>query len=165
MTGERMRAFDDPVDLIVYMLEKARSIALLKTLEDLSDVVFSDHWFLLYIRQRPVRWTCSEGSRATLMRTRVRARGKVAVIIGFSLLWSKDCSWRNIKNTDCWPFNVLTFTRVQYPHCIAVHPRSRRRWRTAIWSDSLPFGAWHRLDFIPVALGGPFFARNILVVL
>ena len=27
MTGERMRAFDDPVDLIVYMLEKARSIA------------------------------------------------------------------------------------------------------------------------------------------
>ena len=49
MTGERMRAFDDPVDLIVYMLEKARSIALLKTLEDLSDVVFSDHWFLLYI--------------------------------------------------------------------------------------------------------------------
>jgi hypothetical protein len=49
MTGERMRAFDDPVDLIVYMLEKARSIALLKTLEDLSDVVFSDHSFLLYI--------------------------------------------------------------------------------------------------------------------
>src|SRR4029077_15267280 len=147
-------SFDDPVDLIVYMLEKARSIALLKTLEDLSDVVFSDHWFLLYIRQRPVRWTCSEGSHAT----RVRARGKVAVIPGFSLLWSKDCSWRNIKNTDRWPFDVLTFTRVH----IAVHPRSRRRWRTAIWSDSLPFGAWHRLDFIPVALGGPFFARNIL---
>jgi hypothetical protein len=59
MTGERMRAFDDPVDLIVYMLEKARSIALLKTLEDLSDVVFSDHWFLLYIRQQPVRWMSS----------------------------------------------------------------------------------------------------------
>jgi hypothetical protein len=30
MTGERMRAFDDPVDLVVYMLEKARSIAYAK---------------------------------------------------------------------------------------------------------------------------------------
>ena len=92
MTGERMRACDDPVDLIVYMLEKARSIASLKTLEDLSDVVFSDHWLLLYMRQRLVRWTCSEGSHATLTRTRVRARGKVAVIAGFSLLWSKDAA-------------------------------------------------------------------------
>ena len=51
-----MRAFDDPVDLIVYMLEKARAISLLKTLEDLSDVVFGDHWFLLNIRHEPVRW-------------------------------------------------------------------------------------------------------------
>jgi len=43
VTGERMRAFDDPVDLIVYMLEKARAVALLKTLEDPSDVVFGNH--------------------------------------------------------------------------------------------------------------------------
>jgi hypothetical protein len=43
VTGERMRAFDDPVDLIVDMLEKARAVALLKTLEDPSDVVFGDH--------------------------------------------------------------------------------------------------------------------------
>src|SRR6476469_8562947 len=57
MTRERMRAFDDPVDLIVYMLEKARSIALLKTLENLSDVFFGDHWFLLNIRNQPVRPT------------------------------------------------------------------------------------------------------------
>src|SRR4029077_16503547 len=49
MTGERMRAFDDPVDLIVYMLEKARSVALLKTLKDPSDVVFGNHNLLLYI--------------------------------------------------------------------------------------------------------------------
>jgi hypothetical protein len=43
VTGQRMRAFDDPVDLVVYMLEKARAIALLKPLENLSDVVFGDH--------------------------------------------------------------------------------------------------------------------------
>ena len=49
VTGERMRAFDDPVDLIVYMLEKTRAVALLETLEYLSDVVFGDHRFLLYI--------------------------------------------------------------------------------------------------------------------
>jgi hypothetical protein len=33
VTGERMCAFDDPVDLIVYMLEKARAVALLKPLK------------------------------------------------------------------------------------------------------------------------------------
>ena len=38
VTGERMRAFDDPVDFIIHMLEKARAVALLETLEDLSDV-------------------------------------------------------------------------------------------------------------------------------
>jgi hypothetical protein len=47
VTGQRMRAFDDPVDLVVYMLEKARAIALLKPLENLSDVVFGDHDILL----------------------------------------------------------------------------------------------------------------------
>jgi len=52
-----LRAFDDPVYLIVYMLEKARAISLLKTLEDLSDVVLSDHWFPLCIRHQPVRRT------------------------------------------------------------------------------------------------------------
>ena len=36
VTGERMRAFDDPVDLIVDMREEARAIALLETLEDPS---------------------------------------------------------------------------------------------------------------------------------
>lgn len=41
---ESLRAFVDPVYLIVYMLEKARAISLLKTFEDLSDVVFGDHW-------------------------------------------------------------------------------------------------------------------------
>src|SRR4029077_3394917 len=51
VTGQRMHAFDDPVDLVVYMLEKARAVALLKTLEDPSDVVFSDHKLLLYIRE------------------------------------------------------------------------------------------------------------------
>ncbi len=49
MTGERMRAFDDPVDLIIYMLEKAGAVALLKTLKDPSDVVFGNHNLLLYI--------------------------------------------------------------------------------------------------------------------
>src|ERR1700756_3549314 len=49
VTGEQMRAFDDPVDLIVYMLEKARTVALLKTLKDPSDVVFGNHNLLLYI--------------------------------------------------------------------------------------------------------------------
>jgi hypothetical protein len=38
-----MCAFDDPVDLIVYMLEKARAVALLKTLEDPSNIVFGNH--------------------------------------------------------------------------------------------------------------------------
>src|SRR5580698_7634979 len=33
VTGQRMRAFDDPVDLVVYMFEKTRSIAALKALE------------------------------------------------------------------------------------------------------------------------------------
>jgi hypothetical protein len=50
-----MRAFDDPVDLIVYMLEKAGAVALLETLEDPSDVVFGNHEFLLYLREQPVR--------------------------------------------------------------------------------------------------------------
>ena len=35
VTGQRMRAFDDPVDLVVYMLEKARAVAVLKPLENL----------------------------------------------------------------------------------------------------------------------------------
>src|ERR1700735_5520883 len=43
VTGQRMRAFDDPVDLVVYMLEEARAIALLELLENLYDVVFGDH--------------------------------------------------------------------------------------------------------------------------
>jgi hypothetical protein len=42
VTGQRMRAFDDPVDLVVYMLEKTRSIAVLKALENRSDVVFGE---------------------------------------------------------------------------------------------------------------------------
>src|SRR5580658_3068826 len=46
-----MRAFDDPVDLVVYMREKTRAIALLKTLENLSDVVFGDHEILLRKRE------------------------------------------------------------------------------------------------------------------
>jgi hypothetical protein len=33
-----------------------------------------------------------------LMRTRVRARGKVAVIAGFSLLWSKDVVANTLKS-------------------------------------------------------------------
>src|ERR1700693_343710 len=53
LTGERMCAFDDPVDLIVDMLKKARAVALLETLEDLPDVIFGDHKFLLYIQCRP----------------------------------------------------------------------------------------------------------------
>jgi hypothetical protein len=48
MTGQRMRAFDDPVDLVVYMLEKARAIAALKLLENRSDVAFGDHQILLF---------------------------------------------------------------------------------------------------------------------
>src|SRR5262245_43417972 len=47
VTGKRMCAFDDPVDLVVNMLEKARAVALLETLEDLPDVVFRDHKSLL----------------------------------------------------------------------------------------------------------------------
>ncbi len=75
VTGERMRAFDDPVDLIVYMLEKAGAVALLKTLEGPSDVVFGDHKLLLYIREQPV---CS-----TLVRTDCPApRPRPARLIG-----------------------------------------------------------------------------------
>src|SRR4029077_18906254 len=47
VTGQRMHAFDDPVDLVVYMLEKAGAIAVLKPRENLSDVVFGDHKLLL----------------------------------------------------------------------------------------------------------------------
>src|ERR1700681_3457502 len=39
VTGQRMRAFDDPVDLVVYMLEKTGSIAVLKALENRSEVI------------------------------------------------------------------------------------------------------------------------------
>jgi hypothetical protein len=42
-----MRAFDDPVDLVVDMREKARAIAVLEVLENRSDVVFGDHEDLL----------------------------------------------------------------------------------------------------------------------
>src|SRR5271170_2292016 len=52
VTGQRMRAFDDPVDFVVYMLEKARAIAVLEPLENLSDVVFGDHQILLCIREQ-----------------------------------------------------------------------------------------------------------------
>jgi len=52
VTGERMRAFDDPVDLIVYMLEKTRAVALLETLEDFSDVDLSNHKRLLSLREQ-----------------------------------------------------------------------------------------------------------------
>src|SRR4029077_1063358 len=52
VTGQRMRAFDDPVDLVIYMLEKARAIAVLEALENLSDVVFGDHQILLYRHER-----------------------------------------------------------------------------------------------------------------
>ena len=44
VTGQRVRAFDDPVDLVVDMLEKARAVALLKTLKilrTLSSVIIS----------------------------------------------------------------------------------------------------------------------------
>src|ERR1700745_1562757 len=47
-----MRAFADPVDLVVYMLEKARAIAVLKPSKNLSDVVFGDHEILLCIREQ-----------------------------------------------------------------------------------------------------------------
>jgi hypothetical protein len=36
VAGQRMRAFDNPVDLVVDMREKARAIAVLKPLENLS---------------------------------------------------------------------------------------------------------------------------------
>jgi hypothetical protein len=39
---------------LVDMLEKARAVALLKTLEDPSDVVFGNHKLLLYLREQPV---------------------------------------------------------------------------------------------------------------
>src|ERR1700733_6760197 len=52
VTGPRMRAFDDPVDLVVYMLEKTCAIAVLKALENLSDGVFGDHEILLCIREQ-----------------------------------------------------------------------------------------------------------------
>src|SRR5277367_4342236 len=52
VTGQRMRAFDDPVDLVVYMLEKARAIAVLEPFENLSDVVFGDHQILQWIREQ-----------------------------------------------------------------------------------------------------------------
>jgi hypothetical protein len=53
-----MCAFDDPVDLIVHMFEKARAVALLKTIEDPSDVVFGYHKHLLNLCEQPVarRW-------------------------------------------------------------------------------------------------------------
>ena len=50
VTGQRMGAFDDPVDFVVYMLEKPRAIAALKPLENLSDVVLGDHEILLCLR-------------------------------------------------------------------------------------------------------------------
>src|ERR1700686_5385736 len=53
VTGQRMRAFDDPVDLVVDMFEKARAVALLETPEDLPDAVFGDHKCLLYMREQP----------------------------------------------------------------------------------------------------------------
>src|ERR1700733_2611880 len=37
VTGQRMRAFDDPVDLVVYMLEKTRPIAGRRALKNASD--------------------------------------------------------------------------------------------------------------------------------
>src|SRR5271155_5800420 len=55
VTGERMRAFDDPVDLVVYMLEKVGAVALLETLEDPLDVVLGNHELLLYLGEQPVR--------------------------------------------------------------------------------------------------------------
>jgi hypothetical protein len=48
LAGEWMCAFDDPVDLIVYMLEKARPSPSSSTLEDRSDVVFGDRTALLH---------------------------------------------------------------------------------------------------------------------
>src|SRR6476660_5033906 len=48
---ERMCAFDDPVDLIIDMLEEARAAAFLKTLEYRSDVVFGNHKPLHYVRE------------------------------------------------------------------------------------------------------------------
>jgi hypothetical protein len=51
-----MCAFDDPVDLIVYVLEKACTIALLEPLEDASDVVFADHKLLLAARNIAMRF-------------------------------------------------------------------------------------------------------------
>src|ERR1700733_14428293 len=55
MTGERVRAFDNPVDLIVDMLEKAGAIALLETFEQLPDVGFGNHKCLLWLREQPAR--------------------------------------------------------------------------------------------------------------
>ena len=46
---ERMRAFDDPVDLIINMLEKGCAVALLNPLEDPSDIVFGNRKLLLYL--------------------------------------------------------------------------------------------------------------------
>src|ERR1700733_1729043 len=47
MTGERVRAFDNPVNLIVDVLEKAGAIALLETFKQLPDVGFGGHECLL----------------------------------------------------------------------------------------------------------------------
>src|SRR5262249_44787992 len=43
VAGERMRPLDDPVDVVVDMLEEARAVALLETSENLPDVVLADH--------------------------------------------------------------------------------------------------------------------------
>jgi hypothetical protein len=60
-----MRAFDDPVDLVVDMLEKARAVALLKTFEDPSDVVFGYHKRLLYVREHLLLDVASDGCPKT----------------------------------------------------------------------------------------------------
>jgi hypothetical protein len=57
MTGQRVRAFNDPVDLVIHMLEKARAIAVLQAVENLSDVVFGNHEFLLQMGRAIARST------------------------------------------------------------------------------------------------------------
>jgi hypothetical protein len=43
VTGQRMRTFDDPVDLVVDMRENACAIAVLEPPENRSDEVFRNH--------------------------------------------------------------------------------------------------------------------------
>src|SRR5271155_3219046 len=124
-----MRAFDDPVDLVVYMLEKARAIALLKALENRSDVIFGNHEILLCICEQLLA-----RSRTDCPAPKLRTGGFIRPIYDrgeCDLFWRWP--WSCATSDIFWPSPRSGISLERRPRLVSASRRLASRSRT--WKE------------------------------